>query len=111
MTQRVDLLAFLLYLFFFAWNGMRRGAQRELWVLITSLSVFLLFQEPRVKSVLISLVNLAPKFLQFVRAGGLSQDAAVQNQAIASLRTAPVWVTPANEFAFLFVVWAILVVL
>ncbi len=106
-----SLLTLLLYLAFFAWTGLRRGALREGIVLITAISVFALLREPRVSNIVVTITNLIPKFLYFARNGGLSSDPATQNQAVASLQDAPTWVDKASPATFLFIIGALILVL
>jgi hypothetical protein len=109
--QLGSLLTLLLYLAFFAWTGLRRGALREGIVLATGISVFALLSNPRISGLVVTITNLVPKFIYFARNGGLSSDPATQDAAVASLKDAPAWVDKASPAAFLFIIGALLLLL
>ena len=115
MATRYDqlgsLLTLLLYLGFFAWTGLRRGALREGIVFVTAISVFALLRDPRISGIVVTITNLIPKFLYFARNGGLSSDAAAQDKAVASLKDAPTWVDKASPATFLFIIGALILLL
>jgi hypothetical protein len=100
--QLADLLTLIFYLVFFMWVGRRTGTQRGLIILITALSIFLLLREAAIRAIVVRLINLAPKFIAFVNAGGLSEN---QEAAFAAIGSAPLWVTPQNERTVMFLVW------
>ena len=100
------LIAFLLYLSFWGWTGYRRGAVRELWLLLITVATWVLLQERG--TILVRLANFGGKFLALVSAGGLSGDSADALQALAD---APDVVTSENQAGFLFLIWAAIVVI
>ncbi len=100
------LIAFLLYLLFWGWVGYRRGAVREIWLLVITVVTWVVLQERG--TILVRLANFAGKFVSLVSAGGLTGDSADALQALAD---APDVVTDANEAGFLFLVWAIIVLI
>ncbi len=100
------LIAFLLYLFFWGWVGYRRGAVREIWLLGITVLTWVVLQERG--TILVRLANFGGKFVALVTAGGLSDDSADALQALAD---APDVVTTENEAGFLFLAWAIIVVI
>ena len=100
------LIAFLLYLGFWGWTGYRRGAIRELWLLIITVGSWVLLQERG--TILVRLANFGGKFLALVSAGGLSGEG---EDALQALADAPDVVTSANEAGFLFLIWAFIVVI
>lgn len=107
MTGQLEaLIAFLLYLAFFAWIGYRRGSQSEGIVFAIALGSWLILQEAG--DILVRIVNLGSKFLAFIRAGGLGAN---PDAAFGALSDAPPWVTAANRQTFFFLVWAALLFL
>ncbi len=107
MTGQLEvLIAFILYLAFFAWIGYRRGSQSEGIVFAIALGSWFLLQEAG--DILVRIVNLGSKFLAFVQAGGLGAN---PDAAFGALGDAPPWVTAANRQTFLFLVWAALLFL
>ena len=107
MTGQLEaLIAFILYLAFFAWIGYRRGSQSEGIVFAIALGSWFVLQEAG--DILVRIVNLGSKFLAFVRAGGLGAN---PDAAFGALGDAPPWVTAANRQTFFFLVWAALLFL
>lgn len=105
-VQTEILIAFVLYLIIFTWLGWRRGARAELIVLLASVFGWIVLQERG--SIFVRLTNFAGKFITLVRAGGLTGD---QDAALAALVKAPNIITEESTSAYLFLLWAILVVL
>ena len=99
-------IAFLLYLGFWGWLGYRRGAVRETWLLVITVGAWVLLQERG--TILVRLANFAGKFVALVSAGGLGEDSAGALQALAD---APDVVTTENESGFLFLGWALIVMI
>lgn len=99
-------IAFLLYLGFWGWLGYRRGAAREIWLLVISVGAWVLLQERG--TILVRLANFAGKFVALVSAGGLGEDSAGALQALAE---APDVVTAENESGFLFLGWVLIVMI
>lgn len=107
MSDLAILLMFLIYIGFYLVFAYRRGTRRELWVLIVSSLGWFLLQGVG-GDILIRMVNLVPKFLAFVQAGGLGDD---QEAAFSAVGSTAGWITEANRDEFLFITWLILVVL
>jgi hypothetical protein len=99
-------IAFLLYLGFWGWLGYRRGAVREVWLLVISVGAWVLLQERG--TILVRLANFAGKFVALVKAGGLSDES---TDALQALADAPDVVTTQNEPGFLFLGWALIVMI
>lgn len=100
------LIAFSLYLIFFGWVGYRRGTARELTLLIVTVTSWVLLQERG--SIAVRLANLGGKFIALLRSGGLAGSAEDALNAVAS---APDIVTSENQGGFLFLVWAVIVLI
>jgi hypothetical protein len=98
------MISFIVFLIFFGWVGLRRGAKRELIVLIVSVTTWLLLQERG--DLLVSITNLGGKLLTTIASGGLSADGTVT----AGGDIQP-WITDANRNGFLFFVWVIIVLI
>jgi uncharacterized membrane protein required for colicin V production len=105
--QSQVLIAFLLYLIFWGWTGYRRGAVREVWLLIITVGAWVLLQERG--SILVRLANFGGKFGALVGAGGLSGENT--EDALQALADAPNIVTDENQAGFLFLIWAVIVVI
>jgi hypothetical protein len=107
MSARLEvLITFLLYLCFFAWIGWRRGAKSELIVFATAWLAWLALQEQG--DLFVRLANLGGKFVTFVQAGGLSAN---PDPAFEALRTAPQVVTDDSRQGYLFILWALILLL
>ncbi len=102
--QTQVVIAFLLYLGFWGWLGYRRGAAREIWLLVITVGAWVVLQERG--TILVRLANFFGKFVALVSAGGLGEDSA---EALQALADAPNVVTTENESGFLFLVWALIV--
>lgn len=100
------LIAFLLYFGFFGWVGWRRGTLRELVVLLTALISWLLLQERG--SIFVRFANLGATLASVVASGGLDETG---GDPLAALGNAPEVITQQNQGNFLFLLWAILMVL
>jgi hypothetical protein len=98
------IIAFLLYLILFGWIGWRRGTWREFWVLVVTVGAWIVLQERG--SIFVRLANFAGKFAALVRSGGLGGDTEDALQAVAD---APNVITDENTSGFLFLLWAITV--
>ncbi len=98
------MISFVIFLIFFGWIGLRRGAKRELIVLLTSLISWLILQEKG--DFLVRITNLAGRLLALIAAGGLNEGGAANVTAASSAQQL---VTDTNENAFLFFVWVIIV--
>jgi hypothetical protein len=107
MTGQVEiLLAFFVYLIFFAWIGYRRGNRREWIVFATAVIAWIVLQEQG--DIFVRLANLTGKFLAFVRAGGLGEN---QSGAFTAMNSAPSVITSTNRQGFLFLIWMFVLVL
>ncbi len=94
------LITFVVYLGFFAANGLRRGALRELIVLLVALIGWIVLQEQG--DIFVRVANLGAKFTAFVEAGGLTEN---QDEAFKALSDAPSWVTDSTRYGYLFLLW------
>lgn len=99
-------IALILYLALFGWIGFRRGTLRELITFIVAFGGYFLLQ--RFDNIVINLINLSFKFLDFARAGGLSSAEA---DALQQLRDAPDLIQAEQAGTVLFVIWAIVLML
>ena len=100
------LIAFLLYLVFFGWIGARRGVWPEVALLIVTVGGWVLLQERG--TVIVRLTNFGGKFWVLVGSGGLSGSA---EDALQAVQQAPNVITDENQDGFLFLVWAVLVLI
>jgi len=99
------MISFVIFLTFFGWIGLRRGAKRELIVLLTSLISWLILQEKG--DLLVRITNLGGQLLALIASGGLSDNGTASAAATSSTQQL---VTDTNENAFLFFVWVIIVI-
>ena len=107
MTMETQILiAFILYLFFFGWLGYRRGVWPELTLLIVTVASWVLLQEGG--SIVVRTTNFVGRFIVLVRSGGLANGA---EDALQSVSAAPNVITDENQNGFLFLVWALIVLL
>jgi hypothetical protein len=100
------LIAFLLYLVFFGWIGARRGVWPEVVLLIVTVGGWVLLQERG--TVIVRLTNFGGKFWVLVQSGGLAGSA---EDALQAVQQAPNVITDENQDGFLFLVWAVLVLI
>ncbi|HHY55399.1 MAG TPA: hypothetical protein GYA08_08175 [Chloroflexi bacterium] len=101
------LIAFILLLGLFGWVGMRRGSYSELIFLGVTLVSWVLLQERG--TVVVRITNLGGKFLALLQSGKLTgEDPA---EAIQVVQAAPDVVTDASREGFLFLVWALVVII
>ncbi|HAJ34153.1 MAG TPA: hypothetical protein DCL15_00460 [Chloroflexi bacterium] len=101
------LIAFILFLGLFGWVGTRRGSISELIFGGVTLVSWVLLQERG--AFVVRITNLAGKFLALLQSGKLgSEDPA---EAILVVQAAPEVVTDATRDGFLFLVWALLVII
>lgn len=101
------LIAFILLLGLFGWVGTRRGSISELIFLGVTLVSWVLLQERG--AFVVRITNLAGKFLALLQSGKLgSEDPA---EAILVVQAAPDVVTDATRDGFLFLVWALIVII
>ncbi len=107
MTSETQvLIALILWLSFFGWIGVRRGYLAELWLLGVTVISWVLLQEQG--DIVVRLTNFAGKFVALVRAGGLTADA---EEAVRIVAEAPNVITEDNRQGFLFLVWALIVLI
>ena len=100
------LIAFILLLGLFGWVGTRRGNFSELIFLAVTLISWVLLQERG--AFVVRLTNLGGKFLALLQSGKLgSEDPA---EAIQVVQAAPDVVTDATRDGFLFLIWALIVI-
>lgn len=100
------LIALILLLGLFGWVGMRRGSFSELIFLGVTLIGWILLQERG--ALVVRITNLGGKFLALLQSGKLgSEDPA---EAIQVVQAAPDVVTDATRDGFLFLVWALVVI-
>lgn len=102
------LIAFLLYLGLFGWVGWRRGTVREGAVLFTSLLSWFLLQER--SEIFIRFANIGNRIVNVATSGGLTDSGGDPLAALGSGDTIEV-ITPQNSPGFLFLIWAILILL
>ncbi len=100
------LIAFLLYLVFFGWIGARRGVWPEVALLVVTVGGWVLLQERG--TVIVRLTNFGGKFWVLVQSGGLAGSA---EDALQAVQQAPNIITDENQDGFLFLVWAVLVLI
>lgn len=100
------IIAFLLYLVLFGWIGWRRGTWREFAVLVITVGAWIVFQERG--SIFVRIANFGGKFVALVRSGGLGGNTEEALQAVAD---APNVITDENTSGFLFLLWALTVLL
>ncbi|GIK74962.1 MAG: hypothetical protein BroJett021_39500 [Chloroflexota bacterium] len=105
-TDTQILIAFILYLVFFGWIGYRRGFVSEVWFFAITIVSWVLLQERG--SIVVRLTNFAGKFVVLVRSGGLTGEGEDAFQALAE---APNVITDENQAGFLFLVWALVVLI
>lgn len=105
-TETQVLIAFLLYLVFFGWIGARRGVWPEAVLLLVTVGGWVLLQESG--TIVVRLTNFAGKFLVLVQSGGLGGSA---EDALRAVSEAPNVITEENQSGFLFLVWAVIVLL
>lgn len=106
MTAQFEIaITFIIYLFFFAWLGYRRGFRAELLVFLFALGGWLGLQV--FGDAVVQIANLGGKFVSFILSGGLGADS---DAAFDALKAAPDIITADNREAFLFMVWVVLVV-
>ncbi len=103
MSEFEILVTLLLYLLFFGWIGVRRGALAELIVLGVALLFWVGLQA--LADPLISFVNLGGKALQAIFTGQFNTE---DLNVIAAL---PNLVTPENRRGFLFLLWGLVLLL
>jgi len=100
------MISFVIFLVFFGWIGLRRGAKRELIVLLTSIISWLILQEKG--DILVRIANLGGQLLAMIASGDLSDGEATSATATD---TAQQLVTDTNQNAFLFFIWVIIVII
>lgn len=100
------LVAFILFLGLFGWVGMRRGGVSELSFLLVTLASWVLLQERG--TFVVRIANLAGKFLALLQSGQLGGED--PTAAIQVVQETPDVVTDATRDGFLFLVWAIIVI-
>ncbi len=103
-TETQILIAFALYLIFFGWLGHRRGVWPELTLLIVTVASWVLLQERG--SIVVRMTNFAGKFMVLIRSGGLTGST---EDALQAVSEAPNVITDENQYGFLFLVWAVIV--
>ncbi|MCS6827182.1 MAG: hypothetical protein NZ553_11255 [Caldilinea sp.] len=107
MTDEIQvLIALILWLSFFGWIGVQRGYVAELWLLAINVLSWVLLQERG--DIVVRLTNFAGKFLALVRAGGLTAET---EEAVRIVAEAPNVITEDNRQDFLFLVWALIVLI
>jgi hypothetical protein len=107
MSDQVQILiAFILYIVLFAWIGSRRGTRREMAVLLVSVGSYFGLQHFR--SLIVRTTNLGSRFVAFVQAGGLQEGT---SDSLAVLREGPTLVQPGQEQTYLFLLWALILLL
>lgn len=107
MTNETQvLIALLLWLFLFSWIGVRRGYAAELWLLAITVISWVLLRERG--DILVRLANFAGKFIALVQAGGLTAET---EEAVRIVAEAPDVITEDNRQGFLFLVWALIVLI
>lgn len=100
------LIAFILLLGLFGWVGIRRGSFSELIFLIVTLVSWVLLQERG--AFVVRITNLGGKFLALLQSGKLGSED--PGEAIQVVQAAPDIVTDAARDGFLFLVWALIVI-
>ncbi len=103
-TESQILIAFALYLIFFGWLGRRRGVWPELTLLLVTVVSWVLLQERG--SIVVRMTNFFGKFLVLIRSGGLTGST---EDALQAVSDAPNVITDENQYGFLFLVWAVIV--
>ncbi|MCB0054636.1 MAG: hypothetical protein KDE24_34400 [Caldilinea sp.] len=103
-TDTLTLIAFALYLIFFGWLGYRRGVWPELTLLLVTAVSWVLLQERG--SIVVRMTNFFGKFLVLIRSGGLTGST---EDALQAVSDAPNVITDENQYGFLFLVWAVIV--
>jgi hypothetical protein len=100
------LLAVIVYLWFFAWNGRRRGSARELYVLIVAVTSWVILQTfgPQVQLI----GNLIFKFIGLVATGGLGGE---NGDVLAAVSAQPDIITADNRVTFLFIAWLAVIII
>jgi hypothetical protein len=105
-TDTQILIAFILYLVFFGWIGYRRGFVSEVSFFVVTIVSWVLLQERG--SIVVRLTNFAGKFVVLVQSGGLTAES---EEAFQALAAAPNVITDENQAGFLFLVWAVIVLI
>lgn len=105
-TDTQILIAFILYLVFFGWIGHRRGFVSEFSFFLVTIVSWVLLQERG--TIVVRPTNFAGKFLVLVRSGGLTGEGEDAFQALAE---APNVITDENQAGYLFLVWAVIVLI
>lgn len=100
------LVVFILFLGLFGWVGMRRGGVSELSFLLVTLASWVLLQERG--TFVVRIANLIGKFLALLQSGQLGGED--PTAAIQVVQETPDVVTDATRDGFLFLVWAIIVI-
>ena len=103
-TETQILIAFALYLIFFGWLGYRRGVWPELTLFLVTVVSWVLLQERG--SIVVRMTNFFGKFLVLIRSGGLTGST---EDALQAVSEAPNVITDENQYGFLFLVWAVIV--
>jgi len=107
MTNETQVLvALILWLFLFGWIGMRRGYTAELWLLLITVISWILLQEQG--DIFVRLANSAGRFIALVQAGGLTAE---PEEAMRIVADAPRVITEDNRQGFLFLIWALIVLI
>lgn len=102
-------IAFLLYMFVFGWIGWRRGMNRELIVLITSLVALVIVRLQG--DILVRIANLAWQLFNMILAGGLSESGATDTETVEPLiTTCSDTVTTCTAPGYLFLFWVTVVI-
>ena len=102
-------IAFLLYMFVFGWIGWRRGMNRELIVLVTSLITLIIVRLQG--DTLVRIANLAWQLFNMILAGGLSESGATDTATTTALiTTCSDTVTTCTAPGYLFLFWVTVVI-
>lgn len=106
-TETQVLIAFILYLAFFGWIGVRRGVWPEVVLLVVTVGFWVLLQERG--TFVVRITNFAGKFLVLLQSGALGGEDT--GAALEVVQQAPNIITDDNVDGFLFLVWATIVLI
>ncbi len=108
-------IAFLLYMFVFGWIGWRRGMNRELIVLITSVVTLIIVRLQG--DTLVKIANLGWQLFNMILSGGLSDSGGTDTASTTStasttplITTCSDTVTTCNAPGYLFLFWVSVVI-
>lgn len=110
-------IAFLLYMFVFGWIGWRRGMNRELIVLITSVVTLIIVRLQG--DTLVKIANLGWQLFNMILSGGLSDSGGTDTTTASTASTASTTplittcsdaVTTCNAPGYLFLFWVSVVI-